>query len=639
VQFTITGPGGYNYSNTFSIAGLTSGTSSSVLFATAPPMTVAGTYTMTATNLFADSNTANDSVSSTFPVLLPLNGSYDVGAGQTHASLTNTGGIFAAINFLGASGNVVINLTSDLTAETGEIALNQLPAGVNVTIKPSGAPRVVSGEAFPALITLNDADNVTIDGSLSGGTDRSLTLINTGLNFLGNPPPVIWLASNTNGATGNTIKNCIIKGANSFNGSDGIVSSGAQQSGFQGTFPNSNNTILNNQISKGRNAVLIIGPTVRDQNWKITKNTFGSTVVEDKLGWRGVFIAWAQNFNISENVISGISSDPNTFNFMSGIWTDYGNDTGVITRNEIKDIRQNNLNGGGSSGIVLWSNTATTNITVANNLISDIASDGADSPFGLDNASGMAVFEGAGFKIWNNSVRLNTSQTDPGGITMALYVGHNVTTPGAIDLRNNILTNEGTVGSRYGVYVNGLGIGAPVFSNINYNDYQGQKIGFLGSAQATLANWQTATGQDANSLSVDPLFVSTTDLHLLGTSTLINSGTTIAGITTDFDGQTRDATPDIGADEFMPAFASVMGRIMTSGGRGIQNVPIVISGGGLSEPRLARSSSFGYYRFEDLPTGQTYTIEVAPKRFTFAQPIRTIDLQNNVADFNFVAQP
>jgi sirohydrochlorin ferrochelatase len=68
-------------------------------------------------------------------------------------------------------------------------------------------------------------------------------------------------------------------------------------------------------------------------------------------------------------------------------------------------------------------------------------------------------------------------------------------------------------------------------------------------------NWQAATGQDANSISVDPLFVNptgtaaTADLHIQPNSPVINVGTSIAAVTNDFDNDARGFAPDIGADE------------------------------------------------------------------------------------------
>lgn len=71
----------------------------------------------------------------------------------------------------------------------------------------------------------------------------------------------------------------------------------------------------------------------------------------------------------------------------------------------------------------------------------------------------------------------------------------------------------------------------------------------------SLAEWQALTGEDMHSVVFNPGLVSTTppfDLHLaagLG-SVADNIGTPIAGMTEDYDGQSRDGTnPDIGADE------------------------------------------------------------------------------------------
>jgi len=92
----------------------------------------------------------------------------------------------------------------------------------------------------------------------------------------------------------------------------------------------------------------------------------------------------------------------------------------------------------------------------------------------------------------------------------------------------------------------------------NYNDLfqQDNVIGNVGywntAATPLLADWQTASSQDANSKSHVVTFVSTTDLHLTAASdgdvNLI--GTPIAWLTTDIDGDARSATfPYIGADE------------------------------------------------------------------------------------------
>jgi hypothetical protein len=166
---------------------------------------------------------------------------------------------------------------------------------------------------------------------------------------------------------------------------------------------------------------------------------------------------------------------------------------------------------------------------------------------------------GGGYNIWHNTVNLNTNQGAgaASGITAAINIAAAVTTAGSIDLRDNILESSQTLGTRYGVYDSSTA-GASIFSNINYNDYFAQNVGFLTSARPTLANWQTATGQDANSLAVDPIFVSATDFHLQPTSTLLSQGTSPALVVNDIDNDPRPTNPDIGADELVQAVAGII---------------------------------------------------------------------------------
>jgi hypothetical protein len=84
---------------------------------------------------------------------------------------------------------------------------------------------------------------------------------------------------------------------------------------------------------------------------------------------------------------------------------------------------------------------------------------------------------------------------------------------------------------------------------------------------------------------------------------------------------------------------SITGRVSTSTGRGIGNATITVAGGGLTEPRRAYTSSFGYYRVEGLTPGVSYIVTVNAKRYIFPQPTRVYQLVDSVADANFIAAP
>jgi hypothetical protein len=73
---------------------------------------------------------------------------------------------------------------------------------------------------------------------------------------------------------------------------------------------------------------------------------------------------------------------------------------------------------------------------------------------------------------------------------------------------------------------------------------------------STLAAWKSATGQEANSISSDPQFTSSTNLHIKYISS-VSGGCSrlllLQELPQILDGDTRNAsTPDIGGDEFTP---------------------------------------------------------------------------------------
>jgi hypothetical protein len=566
------------YDMTATIPSLASGATVIVTF---PSTTIStpGNYTAQAiAELPGDENAGNNSATSTFSLFPPLAaGTYTVGTGGNYPSLTTPGGIFEAMNLGGVAGDIVINIISDLTTETGQVPLNSFSGGFSVTIKPSGGARVVSGTSATssALIILNGADRVTIDGSLTGGTDRSLTITNnqatTGI--------VIWMRSPSasDGATNNTVKNCVINGAPGPNSTTvaGVLTGSGVTLGSPAEAANSNNTIQNNWIHRVQNSLFLAGGTAAanfDQNWMIADNEMGSANPADRNIFRGMLIGNASNFTITRNFVHGIQSTATTTAAMNGIQLAFMVNTGTITRNVISDIKNISATGTGAFGITVSATSTASNVTIANNFVSDIAANGSatvgSNGFGIVFTSTTG---GSGYNLFFNSINLGTNQATA-GTSAAVFIAATFNTAGAIDARNNIFANTQTTGTRYGVYSLAP---ATVFSMINYNDYFAQNVGFIGgSARPTLMDWQAATGQDANSLAVDPLFISPTNLHLGCGSPLLGVGTPATGISVDIDGQTRESPPDIGADEaFGPVAVTAFSR-KTHGAAGTFDIPL-----------------------------------------------------------------
>jgi hypothetical protein len=87
------------------------------------------------------------------------------------------------------------------------------------------------------------------------------------------------------------------------------------------------------------------------------------------------------------------------------------------------------------------------------------------------------------------------------------------------------------------------------------------------------------------------------------------------------------------------AEVSISGRILTAAGEGIPGAPVTVSGGGLTFPMSVRASAIGDYRFDGLRPGTTYIISVRAKQYVFTNPARPVLVTDDVANFDFVAQP
>ncbi|WP_294264046.1 T9SS type A sorting domain-containing protein [uncultured Chryseobacterium sp.] len=474
--------------------------------------------------------------------------------GTTTGTYTTLKAAFDAINGGLHQGAITINVTGN-TTETASAVLNGNGSGnsnyTSVLIKPAaGVNATISSADTVATIKLNGADNVTIDGSNNGSTSRNLTITNT--YTTGGSPVIIWVASTaTDGALNATFKNTNIYGSNSSGTIVGIIVSGSTL-GAAAEVSNNNFSSINNSFNKAQNAIFAIGnATNTDTGFMIKNNVIGSAVATDKMGYRGLAVQNAKNFEISGNVITGVTLASTAT--AAGILVGAAATNGLIFNNKISDVSNTNTLGYGAAGLYLSCSGTASNMLVYNNTINGVSGYGYALGGGAgDNGNGIVIVSGGGYKIYYNTVVMDANQI-VAGRPSAFNITSAVTAAGAVDVRNNIFVNKQTqTGDRYAIYV---GTVNTVFSNINYNNYfsSGTALGYIGSARTTLGELQLGFGGNVNSLNVSPVFASATDFHLAasGNAALDNKGTFVADVTVDADGTTRNAiTPDLGSYEF-----------------------------------------------------------------------------------------
>lgn len=86
------------------------------------------------------------------------------------------------------------------------------------------------------------------------------------------------------------------------------------------------------------------------------------------------------------------------------------------------------------------------------------------------------------------------------------------------------------------------------------------------------------------------------------------------------------------------AGADIAGRVLTTAGQGIRNAQMILINSS-GERCFAQTGSFGYFRFENVPVGETYVLSVRSKRFELAEPSRVIPLSEDLRDVNFISEP
>lgn len=489
----------------------------------------------------------------------------------------------------------------------------------SVTVAPAtGATPTVSGSINSGpVIKLNRSSNVTINGSNNNTTTRDLSITNTStvssnviqIGSTGTTPITNVTVKNTIMTNGTNTSTAVIVGDAAVVGSPGYfnnitIQNNAIRKAYIGCYlyavvasGNGDNTLVtgNSINATGTDAIRLVGVYGQGlTGLTISNNNIGNFDGTSAEFDRAIWLATATtNSTISGNTISGLAytgtssyapiginvsvgvTNANitvTNNTVSNFTTSgtgvtmgmfiYSAYSGVtVSRNRISNIKNTNASGYGAAGINLapTGNNVATNIR--NNFIWDVAGYGFNDYTVDDNGNGIVIRQGSGFNIDYNTVALTTNQTLTGSHrASAILIEPGVTVAGAINLRNNILANLQTVGSASSRLAISCLAPTTVFGTMNNNVFYStstnlSSTGTNASITNTLAQLQTSLGGNANSLVVQPVFVSATDLHLLNSANGAINGAAapLSGVTNDIDNDTRNATtPDIGADEFIP---------------------------------------------------------------------------------------
>lgn len=166
--------------------------------------------------------------------------------------------------------------------------------------------------------------------------------------------------------------------------------------------------------------------------------------------------------------------------------------------------------------------------------------------------------------IYNNSVHIGGNAT---GVHSSFcyfrgsFDGNSILTN--MYIRNNIFTNtrSGGTGKHYAIANNftGAALITPgwTLTNGSFNNILNANSANVGywSGNRTFASWKSVSGSDATSQSgvtVNYIDAANGDLHLvpLSNAAASNKADILAVVSNDFDGQTRNQCPDLGADEF-----------------------------------------------------------------------------------------
>lgn len=442
----------------------------------------------------------NDTAS--FVVKQGLSGTYTIGSLGDYVSLSAA---VSDLNKRGVCSPVVFVVDNAVFNE--QIVLKNV-SGINsvntVTFKGSGNISKLmynsSGGVDNYVVKLDDAKYFIFD---------SLTIENTGVMYS-------CVVEMINGCSYNKFSDCTL--INDTN----VLSTSLLNAVINVPFSNkttNKNVFKNNKIIGGSFGINIAG-YLADSNR-----------VEGNIFYKQYFIqaSFSENKNliVKDNVFS---MNPTYSGLTMNLYLEFCNEL-KVEKNRIETSK----NLGVHYGIYNLQDYLTNKTIIANNFVSLSCKNNNDI------VRGIYINECGSQNLLNNNIYVKSSNN--------LSCGLHFTSCYSINTYNNNVA-MGNLG--YAININGnFNPNTHILKHNNYYAPYGIIGYFQNTSYPTLIAWKTNTGKDQNSISIDPLYKDSFDLHTCAIE-LIGSGKHLVDVLEDIDGQTRDQNkPYIGADVFM----------------------------------------------------------------------------------------
>jgi len=458
-------------------------------------------------------------------------------------------------------------IKSDVT-EPGNIVLDRPHFGSSkFIVKPDVGSSVTvtfGSNAAGAHLTIGQGPhNFLIDGSNNGTSSRNLTLrTNPALNVV---RTVIRVTGDTDNCQ---IKNCTIQST----GLNQNISELTPAIEFLSTEPGptmfhpDNGLVENNDIIIGRFAtasgIATRPPSTRAFS-ELTTAQLGMVIRNNtvRANRTGVELQCSQGADVYGNKVYVDQPGDISFDLAIGIYAGKGSTTASVVNiynNQILQVHGRRGPFTPIAGIIAGNAAWGTTYNIYNNIIANLKSgQQAEGIVGIMVAGTTTNRQYA--NIYHNSIHMPAPATerlfaDKNRIA-GIYLPNSNSSSGTNNcithatIRNNIIVNEETTGVA-------ILKTTPGILDSDYNAFYLR----TGSA-ADLAQWQTQSGEDANSTYANPFvahppasgkWVSAADLHFNAEPGALFRGTGVAAVTHDIDGELRSGTiPVKGADEIL----------------------------------------------------------------------------------------